>query len=174
MTAAAGFRFCAGAVRWRSIGLSSGVPTAPFLATGWLGDKQCAALSAMLEALKGENLFRVVLIHHPPVSEAPRHKRLIDAAAFMQVIAAHGAELVLHGHDHVHMINWLQGPGGRQCRRSACRRLRPRTGHEKDAAAYNLYAIDGAPGAWQCEMISRGIGDDGEVAEEKRTMLAGN
>ena len=24
----------------------------------------------------------------------------------------HGAELVLHGHDHLHMINWLAGPNG--------------------------------------------------------------
>ena len=28
--------------------------------------------------------------------------------------------------------------------------------------AYNLYRIDGAPGAWRCEMISRGIDADGD------------
>src|SRR5690348_16706528 len=46
------------------IGLSTGVPTAPFLATGWLGTKQLAEFSAVLTALKSENLFRIVLIHH--------------------------------------------------------------------------------------------------------------
>ena len=53
-----------------------------------------------------------MLIHHPPVSQAKRHKRLTDAAEFLRVIAMHGAELVLHGHDHLHMINWLSGPNG--------------------------------------------------------------
>ena len=61
------------------IGLSTGVPTAPFLATGWLGTKQLAELAATLNKLKNENLFRVVLIHHPPISEAAQHKRLLDA-----------------------------------------------------------------------------------------------
>jgi 3',5'-cyclic AMP phosphodiesterase CpdA len=44
------------------VGLSSGVPTAPFLATGWLGAKQLTDLAAMLNQLSSENLFRVVLI----------------------------------------------------------------------------------------------------------------
>ena len=37
---------------------------------------------------------------------------MLDAEVFKRVIAAHGAELILHGHDHVHMINWLDGPDG--------------------------------------------------------------
>ena len=92
------------------VGLSTGVPTAPLLATGWLGTKQLAELAAMLNKLKSENLFRVVLIHHPPISQAGRHKRLLDAPVLKRVIAAHGADLLLHGHDHLHMINWLKGP----------------------------------------------------------------
>ena len=48
------------------IGLSTGVPTAPFLATGWLGTRQLIALTATLKKLKNEDLFRVILIHHPP------------------------------------------------------------------------------------------------------------
>src|SRR5664279_5500088 len=46
------------------VGLSSGVPTAPFLATGLLGNKQLAGLAAVLNHLKSEDLFRVVMIHH--------------------------------------------------------------------------------------------------------------
>jgi len=94
------------------IGLSTGVPTAPFLATGWLGAKQLAELAATLNQLSTENFFRVVLIHHPPVTEAAQHKRLLDAHVLKRVIAAHGADLLLHGHDHLHMINWLEGPKG--------------------------------------------------------------
>ena len=69
------------------IGVNSGVPTAPFLATGWVGPKQLTELAALLKTLKEENLFRVVMIHHPPVSKAGRHKRLLDADVFKRVIA---------------------------------------------------------------------------------------
>src|SRR5215471_682260 len=81
------------------IGVSSGVPTAPFLATGWLGATQTAELAALLNKLGKEGVFRVVLIHHPPVSQARQGKLLLDAPIFLRVIKAQGAELVLHGHD---------------------------------------------------------------------------
>ena len=155
------------------IGVSSGVPTAPFLATGWIGTQQLAALAAILNDLKNENLFRVVLIHHPPVSAAGRHKRLLDAPVLLRVIAAHGADLVLHGHDHVNMLNWLDGPNGTKVPAVGVPSASAAPGTGKDAADYHLYRIAGAPGAWQCELISRGIGADGEVVEEKRFSLVG-
>jgi 3',5'-cyclic AMP phosphodiesterase CpdA len=155
------------------IGLSSGVPSAPLLATGWIGTQQFAALAAMLSELKKENLFRVVLIHHPPVSEAGRHKRLLDAPVLLRVIAAHGADLIIHGHDHVHMLNWLDGPNRSKVPAVGVPSASAAPGTTKDAAAYNLYRIDGSPGAWSCELVSRGIGADGEVVEEKRLMLVG-
>ena len=155
------------------IGLSTGVPTAPFLATGWLGTKQLAELAATLNKLKNENLFRVVLIHHPPVSEAARHKRLLDAPVLKRVIAAHGADLLLHGHDHLHMINWLKGPNGTRVPAVGVPSASAAFGSDKDAAAYNLYRIDGTRGAWKCELISRGLASSGEVAQQKRFMLIG-
>ncbi len=153
------------------IGLSTGVPTAPFLATGWLGTKQLAELAATLNKLKNENLFRVVLIHHPPISEAARHKRLLDAPVLKRVIAAHGADLLLHGHDHLHMINWLEGPNGTRVPAVGVPSASAALGSEKAAAAYNLYRIDGTRGAWKCELISRGLASSGEVAQQKRFML---
>jgi 3',5'-cyclic AMP phosphodiesterase CpdA len=154
------------------IGLSSGVPSAPFLATGRLGKQQLAALAAMLESLKSENIFRVVMIHHPPVSLTARHKRLVDATAFKDVIAAHGAELLLHGHDHLHMLNWLEGPDGMRVPAVGVPSASAAPHMSKNAAAYNLYAIDGTPGRWQCDMISRGIGGRG-VIEQQRMKLIG-
>ena len=153
------------------IGLNSGVPTAPFLATGWLGVKQLTELAALLKALKEENLFRVVLIHHPPVSQAGRHKRLLDADVFKRVIAEHGAELILHGHDHLHMINWLNGPDGSRVPAVGVPSASAKPGMDHDNAAYHLYRIDGAAGDWRCEVISRGITPSGEVVEEKRFPL---
>jgi 3',5'-cyclic AMP phosphodiesterase CpdA len=148
------------------IGLNSGVPSAPFLATGWLGTQQLAALAARLHDLAQEKLFRVVLIHHPPVSAAGRHKRLLDAPVLMRVIAEHGAELLLHGHDHRDMLNWLPGPDGTRV---------PAVGvpsaSAADNAGYRLYRIDGSPGAWRCETVARGIDADGEVRERGRVVL---
>lgn len=153
------------------IGLSSGVPTAPFLATGWLGTRQMIALTDMLKTLRDENLFRVVMIHHPPLSQASRHKRLLDADVFMRVIAMQGAELILHGHDHVHMLNWLAGPDGGRVPAIGVPSASARPGMDKDNAAYHLYRIGGAPGAWTCEVVSRGVTAEGGVVEEKRFAL---
>ena len=154
------------------IGVTSGVPTAPFLATGWLGAVQLAGLAETLNTLKKEKLFRVLLIHHPPVSQAGRAKALLDAPVLLRIIAAHGADLVLHGHDHLHMINWLNGPNGTRVPAVGVPSASAAPGTGKDAAAYNLYRIDGALGGWHCEIISRGIAANGEVGEQKRFKLS--
>lgn len=153
------------------IGLSTGVPTAPLMATGRLGDSQLAWLGETLAALAGEKVFRVVLIHHPPVTEAKRHKLLTDAADFLRVIGAHGAELVLHGHDHLHMINQLSGPNGARVPAVGVPSASAAPGMSKHSAAYNLYAIDGAPGGWTCELTSRGIDTTGAVIQQQRQKL---
>ncbi|MSO67178.1 MAG: metallophosphoesterase [Pseudolabrys sp.] len=154
------------------IGVTSGVPTAPLLATGWLGTAQLAGLAETLNQLKGENLFRVLLIHHPPVSKAGRTKALLDAPVLLRIIAAHGADLVIHGHDHVHMLNWLQGPNGTRVPAVGVPSASAAIGKANDAAAYHLYRIAGAPGAWSCELISRGMTPEGGIAEQKRFVLS--
>jgi 3',5'-cyclic AMP phosphodiesterase CpdA len=155
------------------IGLSSAVPTAPFLATGRLGSGQIDRLAAALDRCGREGSFRVVLIHHPPRSKPSRRfKRLVDGAALRTVLARHGAELVIHGHDHEHSLIALPGP----------QRPIPVVGvpsaseappGEHDPAGYNLYRIDGHAGRWRCEAIARGLTrDGGAVVEVGRTMLA--
>jgi 3',5'-cyclic AMP phosphodiesterase CpdA len=154
------------------VGLSTAVPTAPFMATGALGPAQLSELAQILSHLAREETFRVVLIHHPPRSRPENHrKRLIDGEAFCRVIAEHGADLVLHGHNHVHSLTWLDGPHTRipalgvpSASASAA------AGH--DPAAYNLYRIGGKPGAWQCEAVSRGLRQgENEVVELSRRVL---
>ena len=171
--AAGGFPFVRRRGNIALIGLSTGVPTAPFLATGWLGTNQLAGLAAVLNRLKNENVFRVVLIHHPPVSTAARHKQLLDAPVLKRVIAAHGADLLLHGHDHLHMINWLDGPSGTRVPAVGVPSASAKGDTGRDLAAYNLYQIDGTRGAWQCALISRGLDASGEVVQQKRLTLLG-
>jgi 3',5'-cyclic AMP phosphodiesterase CpdA len=146
------------------IGLSSALPTAPFFASGKLGADQIARLAALLPQLA--DCFRVVLVHHPPLGRRPWHKRLIDATPFLQVLAAHGAELVLHGHDHQHSLHWVDGAGGRIPVVGVPSASAAMGGREDDPAAYNLYRVAGTPGGWRCEMVVRGLhaGRIGEIA----------
>jgi len=94
------------------IGLNSGVATAPFRATGRLGQAQLAALPAILDRLKEEGFFRVVLIHHPPLTDQSRWKHLTDASAFQAMIRRVGCEIVLHGHNHRSEVARIMGPAG--------------------------------------------------------------
>jgi 3',5'-cyclic AMP phosphodiesterase CpdA len=94
------------------IGLSTGVPKPPLLATGTLGDGQIARAGRLLADLGREGLCRVVMIHHPPVDEESRFKRLTDRAAFRAMIRQVGCELVLHGHDHRSEFARIDGPAG--------------------------------------------------------------
>jgi 3',5'-cyclic AMP phosphodiesterase CpdA len=154
------------------IGLSSAVPTAPFMATGTLGGEQIARLGDLLE--RCAHCFRVVLIHHPPVSKPSRRfKRLLDGTDLRATLARHGAELVLHGHDHERALVYLDGPQRRIPVVGVPSASEAPPG-KHDPAGYNLYRIDGEDGAWHCEVVSRGLTGDGEtVIEVKRTMLEG-
>jgi 3',5'-cyclic AMP phosphodiesterase CpdA len=152
------------------IALSTALPTGAFLATGELGAAQLAALADMLDQTRDR--FRVVLIHHPPVSPPSRHmRRLVDAAEFRRVLAEKGAELVLHGHDHCFSLVWLDGPQ-RQIPAAGVPSAAARAAHGGEhAAGYNLFHIGGEAGAWRCDAVSRQRGADGTVAEIKRQTL---
>ena len=68
---------------------------------------------------------RLVAIHHPPAGKRAqsRIRGLRDHAAFAEVIAETGADLIVHGHEHRDMIEALAGPG------RARARARHRLGH---------------------------------------------
>ena len=154
------------------VGLTTSLPTGPFMATGHLGGEQLARLAEILITLSREALFRVVLIHHPPIPNKRHYmKRLIDGPMFRALIAEHGAELVLHGHNHEQQLMWLDGPKGRIPAVGVPSASAIISDHD-EPAAYNLYAIDGGPGGWSCEMISRGLSADrGGITELKRQRL---
>ncbi len=95
------------------IGCSTAIPTAPGHASGMIGPGQLQRIASCLAAAGAAKLFRVVLLHHPPLAEdIPRQKSLIDAREFQSVIAREGAELILHGHEHRFRFNELRGPLG--------------------------------------------------------------
>jgi len=95
------------------VGACSARQTAPGLATGRLDADQRERLESILGRLGAEGLFRVLLLHHPPVAAGQsRRRRLDDAADLRALLARTGAELVLHGHTHRTAIDRLPGPAG--------------------------------------------------------------
>jgi len=154
------------------IGVSTAVPTLAFRATGRLGAGQLGRLAALLDEHAGT--FRIVLIHHPPQTRPEwRDRRLIDGDAFIALLKKHGAELVLHGHEHLDLLRWFDTP---QCKVAAIGvpSASGAVGWKYDPAAYNLYVVEGSTGAWRCELISRGLDGDGtRIIERKRMMLMG-
>jgi 3',5'-cyclic AMP phosphodiesterase CpdA len=153
------------------IALSSGLPTAPLLATGRLGARQLARVAEALEQTRG--LFRVVLVHHPALSPLRRHlRRLVDAADLRRVLAANGAELLLHGHDHRCSLLWLDGPDHKIPAVGAPSASAAAPHGDEDAGGYNLFHIDGVAGSWHCQMIVRQRGADGTIRDaERRTLM---
>jgi 3',5'-cyclic AMP phosphodiesterase CpdA len=153
------------------ISLSSGVPTGPFMATGRLGASQVIRIADLLDQTSGS--FRVVLIHHPPISPPRRHlRRLIDAADFRQVLAEKGAELLVHGHDHRRALVWLDGPHGKKIPSVGVPSASANAPHgEEDGAGYNLFRIGGTAGNRRCELIPRQRNADGGISDGERRML---
>ena len=146
------------------IGLSTAVPTPLLCGFGLLGQRQLKLLHAILAKLEGENTFRIVLIHHPPVQSVGsyRHRHLVDAEHFMNVVADAGAELVLHGHAHVTCLGRIgKTPIIGVPSASAVKH------RYKDAAAYNLYRITHADRHWTLSVETRALSDD-----ERRFKLA--
>lgn len=95
------------------IGLSSAIPTGPFMASGKTGRAQLDRLENMLLMLREDNLFRVVMVHHPPQKGVDGwRKGLHDAPALREVITRAGAEMILHGHKHQPYEAMLKGPDG--------------------------------------------------------------
>jgi 3',5'-cyclic AMP phosphodiesterase CpdA len=156
------------------VALTTSVPTGPFMATGRLGERQLARLAETLAALSREPVFRVVLIHHPPIPNRGHYmKRLIDGPKLRALLAKHGAELLLYGHNHEQQLMWLDGPNRRIPAVGVPSASAIISTHD-EPAAYNLYRIAGAPGAWECEVVSRGLraGHDG-ISELTRQRLIG-
>jgi len=168
--AAAGFPYLRIREPVALIGVSSSVPTAPFMATGRLGAAQHDALDRLLASLADTHLFRVLLIHHP-LRSTQRMKRLTDSDALQALLKRHGVELILHGHDHIHSTMWFEGPQRRIPAIGVPAASSIRHGH-KPAAAYNLFAIARDGERWRCEQTVRGFGDGNMVHELKREMLA--
>jgi len=86
------------------IALSTGVPRPPFIAAGYLGDRQLDAFAAILAHPEVARRMPVILLHHPPVDARNRVAQLrdglVDGAALRRELAHLARGLVLFGHLH--------------------------------------------------------------------------
>ncbi len=95
------------------IGINTARPSAPHLAVGSIGAGQLQRLETLLAQIAQKQLYRVLLIHHPPKpGTVSWRKRLTDAPALGSVLDRYGAELILHGHAHRTLQNYLSSPNG--------------------------------------------------------------
>ena len=161
------------------IGLNSGVPTAPLMASGRLGQGQLQRLAPILRETGERGLARVVLIHHPPLVKgpAPPLRGLNDAEDFEAMIERYGAELILHGHTHKRMINHLPSRATRCANGRA-----PVVGVPSASAAaadpryracYYLFRIERAGEHWRVSARCRGMmPDSAEIGEREPLILS--
>lgn len=128
------------------IACNSAEATLPFFATGYFRKAQAKRLEKILDQTK--DMYRVILIHHPPFANAtPWYKRLIGQARFREVILKHGAELILHGHTHLDTKTHIMGSTGKIpviCVPAAGNA----PGGHKPAGRYNLFSIEKTKNGW--------------------------
>jgi 3',5'-cyclic AMP phosphodiesterase CpdA len=155
------------------VGLSSAYPSPPGWATGRLGADQLARLAHLLGSLGGDGRCRVVLMHHSPVDGVSRpRRRLIDAAPLRRCIAEHGADIVLHGHEHAFRYDQIVGADG----------LVPvfgvpsasqRSASATQVAQYCVYGIEGDAQEWRIVAERRVFAPTSQrfVSSERRILV---
>lgn len=96
------------------LGLSTSLQTPWFTAYGIIGDEQLERLRAALTAPELEDSLRLVAIHHSPAEPRARSRvrGLRDRAKLYSLLEEVGAELILHGHEHLDLSATLPGATG--------------------------------------------------------------
>lgn len=139
------------------IGASSARASAPFMATGYFRGEQAGRLGRLLQDAGNRGLFRVVMIHHPPVRRAAAtHKRLFGISLFQRTVRRYGAEIVLHGHTHEPTLYWIPGPGD-DIPVVGVAAAGEAFGSRRPLAQYNLLDIERKGGRWQVQLTRKGV-----------------
>jgi 3',5'-cyclic AMP phosphodiesterase CpdA len=96
------------------VGLTTSQPSGLLMGHGTVGPRQLARLGEILADPRLADRFRVVVMHHPSAGRHAKNFRrgLRDHEAFAALLRTVGAELVLHGHEHLDLRNELPGPSG--------------------------------------------------------------
>ena len=155
------------------IAVNSAVPTLPLYANGRVGPDQLRRLAMILDRLATEGIMRVVLIHHPPVPGLSKKRHdLDDAAELADVLARHGAELVLHGHEHISSTHWHPAMGGPIPVIGVPSGSLALPYKREPLARYHLYRIEPGANRPRIELIARGLAEPGgPIVEIERRLI---
>lgn len=156
------------------IGLSTAIPTLPFMAAGELDDRQLEALPTLLRDLRERKLFRVILIHHPPLPGLTGHRRgLRNAPDLLTILQREGVELMLYGHNHEQSVDQLDVLSGSAFAVGVPSASASRAGYHP-LARYNLFRISRYEKGWKCTMTGRGFdAPNGQIVELEKRQLIG-
>jgi 3',5'-cyclic AMP phosphodiesterase CpdA len=137
------------------IGVSTAQPCSTLLAVGRIGKGQLQRFQKILIDTGQKDLFRVVLIHHPPVSGVVSwRKRLTDASAFRTIIRDHGVDLILHGHAHRHSQGRVNA-GDVHVPVIGISSASATDENSKRQARYHLYRLSRTAGGWEMHVCVR-------------------
>lgn len=150
------------------IGVNSARKQSLFRAGGTVGPTQRNRLVASLRDLKARGFYRVVMIHHPPgVALSHPLRALTDAAEMQEILIEEGAELVLHGHNHVRSLVMFDGKDGKIPVIGVPSASMTKSARH-DIAAWNKYEISRSLGKWQTEVSIR------QWNPETKSMIVGD
>jgi 3',5'-cyclic AMP phosphodiesterase CpdA len=129
----------------------------------------------VLDKLLADGLVRVVLIHHPPLpGQASRRRGLQDAAALEGVLQRSGAELVLHGHNHLDMQAVRTWSAGRIPVVGVASASAARVHGRERLGRYNLFRFEKDACGPRITLVGRGLASPGgPVVELERRVLHG-
>ncbi len=154
------------------IGVTSAHPAAPFFATGSLGAAQMDRLGDILDLTRRQGLFRILLIHHPPMAAMVAwRKRLTDWAALRALLARHGVEMILHGHTHRSSVVYLPEVRGTipiiGVPSASARGRKP-----EQRAGYHVYEVRPSSHGWEVRTSARdySLGNHCFVAGKERVI----
>jgi 3',5'-cyclic AMP phosphodiesterase CpdA len=153
------------------IGLNSALPQSYRKAGGTLGKNQLRDLRHILALLGQQGFYRVVMIHHPPLPGLCKdRKALTDANELKSVLQDAGAELVLHGHNHKSMLNWIDTKSGPvPIVGVASASLMGDNKHE--SAGWNSYSIKRHQCRWVTEMTGHHWNRERRLVEKSKTVI---
>lgn len=130
------------------IGLSTAVASPPTFATGKLGKSQLRRLAELLDGIGDDTSCRVIVLHHPPVRGLTAYRRrLVDDKALALVLARHGADLILCGHEHEMKLGSLPGP--RHDRIPVVVAPSASHGGPTRQGGYLIYSLEATNSTWQ-------------------------
>ncbi len=137
------------------IGVNTGVPKPPLMATGTAGEAQLARVARLLESTREQGLFRVLHLHHCPLGDKEKwRKRLTDAPELQALLTEKGAELIVHGHGHrKHHFTLATRDGDVpviSVPSASALGL-----HGADVAGYNRYSVERSAEGWTLDIVRR-------------------